>query len=53
MHPWMEVETADGRMNCFVARPTRTPAPCVVVLHEIFGVNADMRQTCDELAAKG
>jgi carboxymethylenebutenolidase len=25
----------------------------VVVLHEVFGVNADMRQTCAELAAQG
>jgi carboxymethylenebutenolidase len=25
----------------------------VVVLQEIFGVNADLRQTCNELAAKG
>jgi carboxymethylenebutenolidase len=29
------------------------PAPAVVVLHEVFGVNADIRKTCDELADKG
>ncbi len=28
-------------------------APSVVVLQEVFGVNNDMRQTCDELAARG
>jgi dienelactone hydrolase len=28
-------------------------APAVVVLHEVFGVNADIRQTCDELAEQG
>ncbi len=25
----------------------------VLVLHEVFGVNDDMRLTCDELAAEG
>ncbi len=28
------------------------PAPAVVVLQELFGVNADIRKTCDELPAK-
>jgi carboxymethylenebutenolidase len=36
-----------------VARPKTLPAPAVVVLQEIFGVNMDMRETCDELAARG
>jgi dienelactone hydrolase len=29
------------------------PAPAVVVLHEVFGVNGDIRKTCDELAEQG
>jgi carboxymethylenebutenolidase len=29
------------------------PSPAVVVLHEVFGVNADIRKTCDELAEQG
>ena len=29
------------------------PAPAVIVLHELFGVNADIRETCDELAQQG
>jgi carboxymethylenebutenolidase len=36
-----------------MARPKTLPAPAVVVLQEIFGVNMDMRETCDELAAQG
>lgn len=36
-----------------MARPTTLPAPAVVVLQEIFGVNMDMREWCDELAAQG
>ena len=39
--------------SAYVARPPVLPAPAVVVLHEVFGVNADIRQTCDDLAAKG
>ncbi len=27
--------------------------PAVVVLHEVFGVNADILQTCDEMAEQG
>jgi hypothetical protein len=30
-----------------------SPAPAVVVLQELFGVNADIRKHCDELAAQG
>src|SRR5690606_6778132 len=34
-------------------RPKVTPAPAIVVVHEVFGVNADMRQSCEALAANG
>ena len=33
--------------------PQTAPAPAVVVLHEVFGVNADIREKCAELAAQG
>ena len=50
----LRIDTPDGSFNAYVARPTRpAPASTVVVLHEVFGVNADMRRTCDELAARG
>jgi len=42
-----------GAFHAYVARPATQPAPAVVVLHEVFGVNEDIRQTCDELAAQG
>ncbi len=45
--------TDSGAFRAYVARPATEPAPAVVVLHEVFGVNADIRQTCDELAANG
>ncbi len=47
------IQTPDGGFQAYVARPDAAIAPVVLVLHEVFGVNDDMRLTCDELAAKG
>lgn len=49
----IQITTADGRLGAYRARPSQAPAPAVVVLHEVFGVNSDIRQTCDALAAQG
>ncbi|HEX8469291.1 MAG TPA: dienelactone hydrolase family protein [Allosphingosinicella sp.] len=49
----IQITTADGRFGAYRARPSQAPAPAVVVLHEVFGVNCDIRQTCDALAAQG
>ena len=49
----MEIKVSDGVFNAHVSRPAKLPAPAAVVLQEIFGVNADIRATCDELAAAG
>jgi carboxymethylenebutenolidase len=43
----------DGSFAAYITRPKTSPAPAVVVLQELFGVNADIRKTCDELAEKG
>jgi len=43
----------DGEFAAYVAHPTTSPAPAVVVLQELFGVNADIRKHCDELAQQG
>jgi carboxymethylenebutenolidase len=43
----------DGAFRAYIARPEALPAPAVVVLQELFGVNADIRQKCDELAEQG
>jgi carboxymethylenebutenolidase len=37
----------------YLARPKILPASAVVVLQELFGVNADIRRHCDELAEQG
>jgi len=43
----------DGAFSAYIARPGTLPAPAVVVLQELFGVNADIRKHCDELAEQG
>lgn len=47
------IATDSGTFGAYLARPEATIAPAVVVLHEVFGVNADLRLTCDELARRG
>lgn len=47
------IKTQDGDFAAYVARPSNPKAPAVVVIQEIFGVNAVMRGVCDELAAAG
>lgn len=50
----IDVTVADGVFRAFVARPDAAgPRPAVVVVQEIFGVNADLRETCRELASDG
>jgi carboxymethylenebutenolidase len=56
MNTYLTVATPDGEFRAYIARPAGAAgpkAPVVVVLQEIFGVNADLRATCDELAVGG
>ena len=53
MHDRIVIEGLDGTFGAYIARPAVLAAPAVVVLQELFGVNADIRATCDELAAQG
>lgn len=53
MDQYIEISTGDGNFSAYVACPSKRPAPAIVVLHEVFGINADMRATCDELAGAG
>jgi carboxymethylenebutenolidase len=50
---YITVDTPDGTFRAYIARPRVVPAPAIVVIQEIFGVNADLRETCDELASQG
>jgi carboxymethylenebutenolidase len=47
------INTKDGTFGAYVARPSRSPAPAVVVIQEIFGVNQVMRDIADGLAGQG
>src|ERR1700691_5451637 len=47
------IRSPDATFRAYISRPAKLPAPAVVVLQELFGVNADIRATCDELAAQG
>ena len=53
MNNYIRVQTPQGSFNAYLARPVVLPAPVIVVIQEIFGVNADVRDTCGELAARG
>ncbi|MFC3578664.1 dienelactone hydrolase family protein [Sphingomonas hylomeconis] len=43
----------DGRFDAYVAEPAGTPTAAIVVIQEVFGVNAGIRSKCDALAANG
>src|SRR6202522_3802563 len=47
------IEGRDGTFYSHIARPKTLPASAVIVLQELFGVNADIRKTCGELAEQG
>jgi carboxymethylenebutenolidase len=43
----------DGSFAAYLAKPASQRAPGMLVIQEIFGVNAVMRGICDELARQG
>jgi carboxymethylenebutenolidase len=53
MNDRITIEGRDGAFGAYIARPKALPAAAVIVLHEVFGANADIRKTCDELAEQG
>lgn len=55
MGEFITVETLerDGSFSVYRAEPAGTPKAAIVVIQEIFGVNAGIRARCDRWAAKG
>ncbi len=53
MNAYIEIEVPEGHFRAYRALPARTPAPAVVVLQEIFGINEDMKETRHWLAQEG
>ncbi len=47
------IKGRDGEFSAYRALPASGTGPGVLVLQEIFGVNANMRQICDGLAEAG
>jgi carboxymethylenebutenolidase len=48
------ISAADGgSFNAYVALPAKTPAPVIILIQEIFGVNGEMREKCNHMAALG
>ena len=47
------IQTPGGEFAAYVARPAAAKAPAIVVIQEIFGVNAVMRGIADDFARQG
>ena len=54
MGEWVEVKAADGHeLGAYVATPAKQPIGALVVVQEIFGVNAHIRSVADGYARDG
>ncbi len=53
MGQWITLDTAHGPVSAWQALPAGTPKAGLVVIQEIFGVNAHIRQVADRYAALG
>ncbi len=53
MGEWIEIKVPDGSFKAYVAKPAGAPRAAVVVIQEIFGVNANVRGKADWLAREG
>jgi carboxymethylenebutenolidase len=52
--PEIKIPAADGgTFSAYIAYPDAMPAPAVIMIQEIFGVNHEMREKCDAMAAQG
>lgn len=49
----LKISIKDGDFKAYVARPAAAKAPAVIVIQEIFGVNAVVRLVADRLAVEG
>jgi carboxymethylenebutenolidase len=50
---YITIDGRNGSFKAYIARPKATPVSAVIVLQELFGVNTDIREHCDELCAQG
>lgn len=50
---WIEIPAEAGSFKAYVSEPAGTPKAAVVVIQEIFGINAGVRGKADWLASEG
>ena len=50
---WIPLDTASGPVAAWLAEPTDKPHGAVIVIQEIFGVNAHIRSVVDGFASEG
>ena len=50
---WVELDTADGPMATYVARPVGDARAAVIVVQEAFGVNGHIQDVTDRVASAG
>jgi carboxymethylenebutenolidase len=50
---WIDVTTVDGTFKCYRAEPATGVGPGLVLLQEIFGVNAHIRGVAEQYAQAG
>ena len=53
MGQWIELDTPQGAVAAWQAEPPSSPKAGLVVVQEIFGVNAHIRDVADGYAAEG
>ncbi len=55
MSETVRITTLEGpdAFDCYIARPEEEPKSAIIVIQEIFGVNAGIRRKCDKLAEDG
>lgn len=54
MNEWMKLRTADGHdLSAYVSRPAGEPIGALILVQEIFGVNAHIRSVADGYAKDG
>jgi carboxymethylenebutenolidase len=49
----MSASDGSGSLTGYLATPASGSGPAIVVIQEVFGVNADVRAKCDAFAAQG
>jgi carboxymethylenebutenolidase len=53
-HSIQTITALDGKsISAYVAEPQGSPKACVIIVQEIFGVNAHIRAVADDYAARG